>query len=121
MRCLQAVVAQAVGVERGPVVDHLLAVIASPHHFAGKGFEDDSITAFVFEAEHQIDRAFEQSCQQPRALGECCRIAEETDLYMAPAIEWYAVTGDGQPFAVFQALVELQHHRRVEFTDLNQP
>jgi len=75
----------------------------------------------VLEAKHQVDRAFEQPGQQPRALGECGRVAEKVDLDIAPAMQRNPVTGNRQPFAVFQALIELQHHCRVELTDLNQP
>jgi len=32
----------------------------------------------------------------------------------------HTVTGNRQPFAIFQALIELQHDRRVEFADLDQ-
>src|SRR5450830_2112833 len=121
VRCLQAVMAQALGVTGGPLGDHLFAVAAFPLHCFSEGFESDAVAALEFYAEQQVDRAFQQSGQEPWTLLERGGLAEEVHSYMASAMQWYAVAGNRQPFAAIQALAQLQHHRRVQFADLDQP
>ncbi len=48
-------------------------------------------------------------------------MAEEIDPCIAPAVQRNPVAGDGQPFAAIQTLAQLQHDRRVQFADLDEP
>ncbi|MNF64164.1 hypothetical protein D3C84_458880 [compost metagenome] len=103
-------------------MNDLFALAAFPGHGFGERFESQSIAARGFlQAQQQVDRAFQQPGQQPRALRECRRMAEEVHRHAASAMQWHAIAGNCQPFATFQALMELQHDQWVQLADLYQP
>src|SRR5471032_1702498 len=116
----QAELAQACGVARGPQGDDLLAGSALPFDQLRERLDGQAIATVVFQAHQQVDRAFEQPGQQPRALRERRVNAEEIHAHLAPAVQRHAVAGNRQPLAVVQALAEQQRGRRVQFADLDQ-
>ncbi|MNN65015.1 hypothetical protein D3C81_1804910 [compost metagenome] len=68
-------------------MNDLLALAAFPQYRLGEGFEGQSVVARgLLQAEQQIDRAFQQAGQQPRALRERRRMAEEVHGHAAPAV-----------------------------------
>jgi hypothetical protein len=118
---LQAARSEAVGVALHCLRDHRVAVGAAPADAFGEGLEMHMEVLVLLETEQQIHRALQQAGEQPGALGKGCRLTEEVGHGGAPAVQRHPITGDGQPLAALQALGQLQHGRRVQFADLDQP
>src|SRR5690606_10279426 len=76
-RCFQAACRQCVGITLHPLRDDGVALAAAPLDTFGEGLQVYPVAVAVLQAEQQVDRTFQQSGQQPRPLGEGCRLAEE--------------------------------------------
>ena len=103
-----------------PLLYHYVALAAPPLDALGERLQIDVKAFVLFQAEQQVGRALQQAGQQPWALRKGCRLAEKVSVGDSPAVQRYAITGDGQPFAGIQALGQFQHGCGVEFTDLDQ-